>query len=195
MAASTYGRLHELHGFQHFHQFGTLFLHDSSGSGECIRGYHHLTAISWVCCGVFSVGGLGRGSGLVLIHLTTAVFRLRFHGFSTNDFRGSGPRWSCLSSSTVIRRLTSTSGLRQWPLPLLTSMRKWRTFLTDADPTSHRVRLWRGRSASNLFFYLFFYSFVEYVDIDTSTYLKAPGPYCGAKERWRIVGLTVSASV
>ena len=25
-------------------------------------------------------------------------------------------------------------------------------------------------------FYLFFYSFVEYVDIDTSTYLKAPGP-------------------
>ena len=26
---------------------------------------------------------------------------------------------------------------------------------------------------SSLFFYLFFYSFVEYVDIDTSTYLKA----------------------
>ena len=92
MAASTYGRLHELHGLQHFHQFGALFLHDSSGSGGCIRGYHHLTAICWVCCGVFSVGGLGRGSGLVLIHLTTAVLRLRFHRFSTNDCRGSGPR-------------------------------------------------------------------------------------------------------
>ena len=81
------------------------------------------------------------------------------------------------------------------PLPLPSSMRKWRTFFTDADPTSHRVRLWRGGSASNLFFYLFFYSFVEYVDIDASTYLKAPGPYCGAEERWRIVRLTVSASV
>ena len=64
MAASSYGRPHELHGSQHFHQFGALFLHDSSGSGGCIRGYHHLTAICWVCCGVFSVGGLGRGSGL-----------------------------------------------------------------------------------------------------------------------------------
>ena len=60
MAASTYERLHELHGLQHFHQFGALFLHDSSG------------------CGVFSVGGLERGSGLVLIHLTTAVLRLTF---------------------------------------------------------------------------------------------------------------------
>ena len=82
----------ELHRLQHFHQFGALFLHDSSGYGGCIRDYHHLTAICWVCCGVFSVGGLGRGSGLVLIHLTTAVLRLRFHGFSTNDCRGSGPR-------------------------------------------------------------------------------------------------------
>ena len=62
-------------------------------------------------------------------------------------------------------------------------------------PDSHRVRLWRGGSASSLFFFLFFYSFVEYVDIDTSTYFKAPGPYCGAEGRWRIVGLTVSASV
>ena len=88
MAASC-GRLHELHGFQRFHQFGALFLHDSSGSGGCIRGYHHLTAVSstHVCCGVFSVGGLGRGSGLVLIHLTTAVFRLRFHGFFAGQVR------------------------------------------------------------------------------------------------------------
>ena len=60
-------------------------------------------------------------------------------------------------------------------------MRKWRSFFTDADPTSHRVRLWRGGSASNFLFYLFFYSFVEYVDIGTSTYIKAPGPYCGAE--------------
>ena len=89
----------------------------------------------------------------------------------------------------------SASSLGQWPLPLLSSMRKLRTFITDADPTSHRVRLWRGGSASSLFFYLFFYSFVEYVDIDTSTYIKAPGPHCGAEGRWRIVGLTVSASV
>ena len=68
-----------------------------------------------------------------------------------------------------------------WPLPLPSSMRKWRTFFTDADPTSHRVRLWRGGSASSLFFYLFFFSFVEYVDIDALTFLKAPGPYCGAE--------------
>ena len=95
----------------------------------------------------------------------------------------------------AVSRPTSNFGLRHWPLPLLSSMRKWRTFFTDADPTSHRVRLWRGGSASNLFFYLFFYSFVEYVDIDTSTYLKAPGPYCGAEGRWQFVGLTVSASV
>ena len=56
--------------------------------------YHYLTAIGWVCCGVsiFSVGGLGRDSGLVLIHLTIAEFLLRFHRFSTNDCRRSGPR-------------------------------------------------------------------------------------------------------
>ena len=66
---------------------------------------------------------------------------------------------------------------------------------TGADPASNRVRLWRGGSASNLFFYLFFCSFVEYVDIDALTYLKAPGPYCGAEGRWRNVVLTVSASV
>ena len=107
-------------------------------------------------------------------------------GEAEHDCRGSGPRKSCLSSSTAIRRQTSTSGLRQWLLPLPSTMRKWRTFFTDADPTSHRVRLWRGGSASSLFFYLFFYSFVEYVDIDTSTYSKAPGPYCGAEGRWRI---------
>ena len=170
MAASTCGRLHELHGFQHLHQFVALFLHDSSGYGGCIRGYHHLTAICWVCCGIFSVGGLGRGSGLVLIHLTMAELLLRFHRFSTNDCRGSGPRMRCLPSSTVIRRLTSTSGLRHSPLPLLSSMRKWRTFFTDADPTSHRVRLWRGGSASSLFFYHFFYLFVVYVDIDSLTF-------------------------
>ena len=149
-----------------------------------LRGRDALVCLSWY-------GGLP----LVLIHLTIAEFLLRFHRFSTNDCRGSGPRRRCLHSSTVIRRLTSTSGLRHSPLPLLSSMRKWRTFFTDADPTSHRVRLWRGGSASSLFFYLFFYSFVEYVDIVTSTYLKAPGPYCGAEGRWRIVGLTVSASV
>ena len=146
-----------------------------------LRGYHYLTAICWVCCGVsiFSVGGLGRGSGSVLIHLTMAELLLRFHRFSTNDCRGSGPRRTCLSSSTVSRRpsfasiwrlhsypscgtpevsiltfkrkpafdvlliriaasrSTSKVGLRHWPLPLLSSMRKWRTFITDADPTSH----------------------------------------------------------
>ena len=48
---------------------------------------------------------------------------------------------------------------------------------------------------SSLFFYLFFYAFVEYVDIVTSTYLKAPGPSCGAEGRWRNVALTGSASV
>ena len=74
-------------------------------------------------------------------------------------------------------------------------MRKWRTFFTNADPTSHRVRLWRGGSASSLFFYLFFYSFVEYADIDALTYFKAPRPYSGAEGRWRNVVLTVSASV
>ena len=47
------------------------------------------------------------------------------------------------------------------------------TCVTGADPASHRVRLWRGGSASSLFFYLFFCSFVEYVDIDALTYLKA----------------------
>ena len=95
--------------------------------------------------------------------------------------------------------------------------------VTGADPASHGVRLWRGGSAStpafsllfpfivlvvddrqgarrifygsSFFFYLFFYSFVEYVDIDALSYFKAPGPYCGAEGRWRIVGLTVSASV
>ena len=48
---------------------------------------------------------------------------------------------------------------------------------------------------SSLFFYLFFYSFVEYVHIDTLTYLMAPGPSCGAEGRWRNVALTGSASV
>ena len=34
---------------------------------------------------------------------------------------------------------------RHWSLPLLSSMRKWRTFFTDADPTSHsEVRALRG---------------------------------------------------
>ena len=66
---------------------------------------------------------------------------------------------------------------------------------TGADPASHRVRLWRGGSTSSLFSYFFFYSFVEYVDIDALAYLKATGPYCGAEGRWRNIGLTVSASV
>ena len=37
--------------------------------------------------------------------------------------------------------------------------------------------------------------FVEYVDIGALTYLKAPGPSCGAEGRWRNVALTGSASV
>ena len=84
---------------------------------------------------------------------------------------------------------------RHWFLPLLSSMRKWRTLITDTDPTSHRVRLWRGGSVSSLFFYLFFYWFVEYVHIDALTYLKAPGPCCGAEGTWRNVALSGSASV
>ena len=48
---------------------------------------------------------------------------------------------------------------------------------------------------SGFFFYLFFYSFAEYVHIDTSNYLKAPGPSCGAEGRWRNVVLTGPASV
>ena len=130
MAASTYGRLRELHGLQHFHQFAALFLHELQGivlvtragleGAFSLRGYHYLTAICWVCCGVSisSVGGLERGSGLVLIHLTVAELLLRFHRFSTNDCRGSGPRKRCLPSSTVIRRPTSKFGLRRWPLHL-----------------------------------------------------------------------------
>ena len=171
-----------LHGLQHFHQFSALFLHDSSGYGGCIRGYHHLTAICWVCCGVFSVGGLVRGSGLVLISTSPRQCSCYVSTESQpTTVADSCPRRRCLHSSTVIRRLTSTSGLRHWPLPLPSSMRKWRSFFTDTDPTSHRVRLWRGGSASSLFFYLFVYSFVEYVDMGTSTYIKAPGPYCGAE--------------
>ena len=34
---------------------------------------------------------------------------------------------------------------------------------------------------SSLFYFLFFYSFVEYVHIDSTTYSKAPGPYCGGR--------------
>ena len=65
--------------------------------------YHYLTAIGWVCFGVsiFSVDGLGRDSGLVLIHLTIAEFLLRFHRFSTNDCRRSGLRRRCLHSSSA----------------------------------------------------------------------------------------------
>ena len=48
---------------------------------------------------------------------------------------------------------------------------------------------------SSLFLYLLFYSVVVYVDMDALTYFKAPGPYCGAEERWRNVALTGSASV
>ena len=53
---------------------------------------------------------------------------------------------------------------------------------------SRRGRLTRGSAFSygfSLFLYLLFYSVVEYVDIDALTYFKAPGPYCGAEERWR----------
>ena len=58
MAASTYGRLHELHGWQHLHQFGALFLHElqrivlAARAGLegafSLRGGHYLTAICWV---------------------------------------------------------------------------------------------------------------------------------------------------
>ena len=58
MAASTYGRLHELHGLQHLHQFGALFLHELQRTVLVTRaglegafspkGYHYLTAICWV---------------------------------------------------------------------------------------------------------------------------------------------------
>ena len=58
MAASTYGRLHELHGFQHLHQLGALFLHELQRfvlvtragleGAFSLRGCHFLTAICWV---------------------------------------------------------------------------------------------------------------------------------------------------
>ena len=52
-----------------------------------------------------------------LFHLTIANFLLSIHGFSTNDCRGSGPRRTCLSSSTVSRGLSFTSiwGLHSYP--------------------------------------------------------------------------------
>ena len=34
---------------------------------------------------------------------------------------------------------------------------------------------------SSLFFYLFFYSFVEYVHIHSSTFFKGPGPPVGQR--------------
>ena len=54
---------------------------------------------------------------LVLIHLTIANLLLSIHGFSTNDCRGSGPRRTCLSSSTVSRRPSFASiwGLHSYP--------------------------------------------------------------------------------
>ena len=52
---------------------------------------------------------------------------------------------------------------------------------------------------SSLFFYLFFYSFVEYVHLDTSTYLKSPGLLWGRgemAERWSDrFGLCLRAAV
>ena len=54
---------------------------------------------------------------LVLIHLTMANLLLSIHGFSTNDCRGSGPQRTCLSSSTLSRRLSFASiwGLHSYP--------------------------------------------------------------------------------
>ena len=52
-----------------------------------------------------------------LFHLTIANLLLSFHGFSTTDCRGSGPRRTCLSSSTVSRRPSFASiwGLHSYP--------------------------------------------------------------------------------
>ena len=54
---------------------------------------------------------------LVLIHLTIANLLLSIHGFSTTDCRGSGPRQTCLSSSTLSRRPSFSSiwGLHSYP--------------------------------------------------------------------------------
>ena len=136
MAASTYGRLHELHGFQHLHQFGALFLHELQRVVLVTRAG--------------SEGSFSQRLSLFDGYLLGLLWRLHFqrrwpgarfwigvdpphHGRVAVTF----PRMRCLPSSTVIRWLTSTSGLQHSPLPLLSSMRKWRTFFTDADPTSH----------------------------------------------------------
>ena len=54
---------------------------------------------------------------LVLIRLTIANLRLSIHVFSTTDCRESGPRRTCLSSSTVSLRPSFASiwGLHSYP--------------------------------------------------------------------------------
>ena len=44
---------------------------------------------------------------------------------------------SLLTLIMEVSRPTSKFGLRHWPMHLLSSLRKWRTFFTDADPASH----------------------------------------------------------
>ena len=44
---------------------------------------------------------------------------------------------SLLTLIMEVSRPTSKFGLRHWPLHLLTSLRKRRTFFEDADPASH----------------------------------------------------------
>ena len=83
--------------------------------------------ITFTCChgtGLLSVTFMIRHQfqihcslSLVLIHLTMSNLLLSIHGFSTNDCRGSGPQRTCLSSSTLSRRLSFASiwGLHSYP--------------------------------------------------------------------------------
>ena len=47
------------------------------------------------------------------------------------------PAFDVLLIRMAASRSTSKVGLRLSPLPLLSSMRKWRTLITDTDPASH----------------------------------------------------------
>ena len=52
-------------------------------------------------------------------------------------------------------------------------------FSTDADPTSHRVRLWRGGLRPK--FYFLIYTCLEYIFTDALKNVNAPGSFCGAE--------------